>query len=99
MIISTKPLSLAEVEQLLDKNEPHESVSNYLKKFSKMEIKKANEMSDELRALSNVKIKEEHIVKAVEFLPKDAEEVHKIFSDVSLDEQEVNSILGIVAKY
>ena len=99
MIISTKPLSLAEVRSLATNLEEKKSFNEYLKKFCALDIAAGNKLNNELHALNNLKIKEEHIVKVIDILPRDAEDVHKIFSDVSLDEEEVNAILGIVAKY
>jgi len=46
-----------------------------------------------------IKLKADHIVKVIDFLPEDASDVNKIFSDVSLDENETNKILDIVKKY
>src|SRR3989338_509217 len=39
---------------------------------------------------------ESYIVKIVDLLPEDASDINKIFSDISLNEDEVNKILGIV---
>jgi DNA-directed RNA polymerase subunit F len=38
-------------------------------------------------------------VKIADFVPKTAEELNKIFTDVSLDEEECNKILEIVKDY
>ena len=46
-----------------------------------------------------MKLKEEHIVKIIDFLPETSEDLNKIFSDVSLDEKEINEILEIVRRY
>ena len=53
----------------------------------------------ELRALNNLKLKEEHFIKIADFLPKDIEDVNKILNDVGLSEAEANAILEIVKKY
>jgi DNA-directed RNA polymerase subunit F len=39
------------------------------------------------------------MIKIVDFLPENAEEVNKIFNEVSLNEEEINKILEIVKKY
>jgi len=70
-----------------------------MKRFGKLTRKKADELADEIRKLDNLKIKEEDIVKIVDFLPKDVEELNKIFKDISLDEKEANDVLKIVGKY
>lgn len=98
-VIHMKPLSLAEVHELTEKHEEKKAVHDYLKKFCKLDIHKAKELTEELKNLNNVKIKEEYLIKVADFLPRDAEEVHKILNDVSLDEQETNAILEIVKNY
>ncbi len=46
-----------------------------------------------------MKLKEEHIVKIVDFMPGDASDLNKVMVDVSLDQEEVNKILDVVKKY
>jgi DNA-directed RNA polymerase subunit F len=99
MIIKSEPLNLAQVKELTKNTDKDKPIVGYLKKFGKLDSKKAKELSDEVRALDNLKIKETHIVKIVDFLPKDAEDVNKIFVDVSLSEEEINKILEISGKY
>ncbi len=99
MIIEMKGLSLTEVKELLAKNEERKDVEDYLKSFCKLSKDKAEAMKKEILGLENAKLKDEHIVKILDFLPKDAEDIKKITHDVSLDETEINSILEIVRKY
>ena len=90
---------LAEVKEIVDKLEESEEIKLYLKKFTKLSKKDALKLKEELTALGNVKIREEHIIKLVDILPKDAEDVNKIFSDTGLTEEETNAILEITKKY
>lgn len=99
MIVNSQPLSLADVADLTKEMPADAPIKAYLKKFGKLSSDKAKALSDEVRALDNLKIKESHIVKLVDFLPKDAEDINKIFVDVSLSEEEVNKILEITRKY
>lgn len=99
MIISMRPITMAETRDLASKGEVAEGVANYFKTFCKLSFEDATKLAEELRGLNNVKFKEEHIVKIVDFLPKDAEEVHKICQDISLNEEEVNAILAAVKNY
>lgn len=94
-----KPLALAEVREYAGEGEDKKALHDYLKNYCKLSLEKAEALMNDIKALGNVKIKEEYVVKIADFLPKDAEEVHKIFSDVSLDEAEVNAILDVVKKY
>lgn len=93
------PVHLADVKELAGDLESKPELKNYLKEFSKLDKKKADELLEKLRAIGNLKIKEESMIKIVDLLPKDAQDVSKIFNDVSLDEKEVNEILTVVKEY
>ncbi|MBU0466199.1 MAG: hypothetical protein KJ718_02665 [Nanoarchaeota archaeon] len=99
MIHSKNPLTLAEVQDIVKPLEERQEIKAYLKKFTKLSKDKALKLKEEIKSLGNMKIKEEHIVKLIDFLPKDAEDVNKIFIDTSLTEEETNAILEIVNKY
>lgn len=98
MIISKKSLTLAEVKELTaDVENP--VMQDYIKAFSKLNKEKSLALADEVIALNNPRLKEEHIIKIVDFLPTDAEDLNKILLDVSLSEEEINAILNLVKKY
>ena len=99
MITNQKPLALAEVKDYLKDPEESKEMLSYLKKFTKLTKEKALALMEEIRGLNNLKVKEDDIVKVADLVPKDAEDVNKIFSDVSLSEEEVNAILEITKKY
>ncbi len=99
MIISMKPISLVEAKEMAGNLDEKRGLDDYFRKFIKTSKENATKLEEELRGLKNDKIREEHVVKIVDFLPKDAEELHKIFHDTSLDEQEVATILGIISRY
>jgi DNA-directed RNA polymerase subunit F len=93
---------MAEVKSKLSKSENKEenkALHDYLKKFSKRDKAKADNLYKEIQALNNPKIKDDNIAKIVDFLPKDTEDVNKIFTDVSLTEEEANKIVELVSKY
>lgn len=98
MINDSQPLSLAEVKHYM-KNTENEVMNTYLKEYCHIEFAEAKKLADEIRALNSPKVREEHVVKILDFLPKDAEEVNKIFVDVSLTEEEANTFTAIVKKY
>ena len=99
MINEIKPLSMPEAIEILEASEEEREIKLFIEKFTKLKIKEAKEMKSELENLSLVKVKEEHIVKIIDLMPEDASDINKIFSDVSLDENEINSILEITKKY
>ncbi|MEM4152981.1 MAG: hypothetical protein QXK80_02620 [Candidatus Pacearchaeota archaeon] len=102
MIINKKPVTLAEVRELLKNcdTEKAKSTVDFIKKFNKMNVLEANKLKQELLALDIAKLKEEDIVKIIDFMPEDVEDVRKIFSgsDVNLDQDEITKILEILKK-
>lgn len=99
MILSLKPLALSEVPAYIPNLEEKKELAAYFKQFSKLSPEKAAELKDALQKLNNVKIKEEYVAKIVDVLPRSNEDINKIFHDVSLNEEEINTILGIVKDY
>ncbi|MEM2932807.1 MAG: RNA polymerase Rpb4 family protein [Candidatus Pacearchaeota archaeon] len=105
-IIKKTPISLAEVKEILAKekkeeNKKVEQVLDYVNKFAKLSAENARKLMEELKTLQIVKLDEEYIVKIVDILPEDADDVRKIFvgSSISLNQDEIQKILEIVAKY
>jgi len=99
MILDRKPLDLVEVKELLENipdNDKKTQMETYLKKFSKTKPTQAKKIKEELEELDLLKIKKEHTVKIIDLLPADASDLNKIFTDVSLTEDETNKILEIV---
>ena len=99
MINKMKPLSLAEVNELIGDIDERKDLKDYIKRFGNLSKEDSVKLSEEVRGLDNMKVKEEHVVKIADFVPKTAEELNKIFTDVSLDEEECNKILEIVKGY
>ena len=111
MIKNSEPLSLAEAKELItehekmlkdmgEENERLDSALSYMKKFSKLSIEKSNKMKEELKALDLMQLKKRHMIKIIDLLPADAEDLHKILigDSVSLDKDETGKILEIVKK-
>ena len=99
MIIDRSPISMAEVQEIvknIEDSEKKEKIDLYLKKFLKTEPKQAKNINDKIEALNSIKIKRDHMVKIIDLLPEDASDLIKIFSDISLSEEEINKILEIV---
>ncbi|MBX4212111.1 hypothetical protein KW787_01490 [Candidatus Pacearchaeota archaeon] len=96
MILSKKPLSIADVQHYVKKSEDKKPIDEYLKHFGEMSQEKAHKISESIRKLNNPKITEEDIIKIVDFLPQDAEDLHKIFNQVGLSEEEISKLLQLV---
>ena len=98
-LINKKPLSMAEVKEYLPESDEKKPVYEYIKKFTELTKDKAEKMTEEIKALNNPKIKDTDIVKIVDLMPKDAEDINKIFVEVSLTEDEINALLQIIKKF
>ncbi len=99
MILSRKPLSIAEVKTYIKDLDENKPIVDYVKRFENLSKQDAEKLSEEIRELNNLKIKEEHISKIIDFLPKDSEDLNKIFLEVSLNEEESNAVLNLIKKY
>jgi DNA-directed RNA polymerase subunit F len=99
MILSKKALTMAQAREYAKSQTENVVLQDYFKAYCKLSKEKSLELCSEISALNNMKIKEEHLVKIADFLPQDAEDLSKIFNDVSLNEEETNAILGVVKKY
>jgi DNA-directed RNA polymerase subunit F len=99
MILDRQPLNLNEtqeiVENISDSNKKEE-IKEYLKKFLKTKPERAKKIQEELDKADLLKLKRDHIVKIIDLLPESASELNKIFTDLSLNEDETNKILEIV---
>ena len=99
MIKEMKPLCMEEAREIAEANEGREDIKPYFKKFIKLKSKDVAEMKKDLEGLNSHKIRADHIAKIIDFLPEDASDLHKIFTDSNLDENEIKQITDIVAKY
>jgi len=100
MIKSSEPLSMAEaLEHIKSCRDSEAEIVGFIKKFNKLKAKEAKELRKDIEALGIMKIKPEYIVKIIDLLPETAEELNKIFVDVSLDGDETKKILDAIKKY
>jgi len=100
MINNTKPLSMAESLEYVGKTEAGDSdVVGFIKKFVEIKPKEAKEMRGKFEGLNLLKVKPEHIAKIIDLMPEDIIDLNKIFTDVSLDEDETKKILDLVKEY
>ena len=103
MIKQSRAISLAEVKEILSKKETDKAKNTlqFMKKFGKLSSQKAKEMQEELESLKIFSLKQEDIVKIIDLMPEDPEDLRKILigSDFSLKQDETSKILEIVKKY
>ena len=99
MINEQKALSMQEVNELLKsvkENNKGEDIKAFIKKYNKTAADKAKKLKEELEGLELLKLKQNDIVKIVDLTPQDAAELNKIFTEVTLDEDETNKILETI---
>jgi DNA-directed RNA polymerase subunit F len=99
MIKNNTPLSMVEVIEYIKKDkENNAELVGFMKRFLEIDLKKAKELKKEIEKLELMKVKEESIIKIIDLMPNSAEDLNKIFVDVSLDEDETKKILDTIKK-
>lgn len=100
MIKNAESISMAEAIEYVKKNENSETdIKGFIKKFTKLSQKEAKELRKSLEKLELMKLKTENISKIIDIIPENAEDLNKIFTDVSLDENESNKILEAIKEF
>lgn len=99
MILSQRPVTIAEAKSHMKNLEEKKDIADYFRKFATIEVAESNKLVAELQALNNLKLNAESIVKIADFLPVDNEELSKVLNDVSLSEEESQAVISIVKKY
>lgn len=100
MIRKTTPLSMAESLEYIEKEKKAEKpVADFIKKFVKITPKEAKELRKKLDDLKIIKLNDVNISKIIDILPEKAEEINKIFVDISLDENETKRILDTIKEF
>ncbi len=90
---------MAEAEEYTKNDENAAELNKFIKKFSKIELKKAKELREKLSGLNLMKMKSDHISKIIDVLPESGEDINKIFVDISLDENETQRVLDTVREF
>jgi len=100
MIKNIKPLSMAESLEYINKDESSGAEAiRFIKKFTNLKVENAAKLRKNLKDLDLIKMNDNYMVKIIDLLPKNSEELNKIFTDVSLDEDETKKILDTVKKH
>ena len=100
MIKNTIPVSMGEAIAYIDKKvEQGAKTLAFIRKFSEISAKDAQEMRKKLNELDFVKLNDHTVTKVIDLLPESVEEINKIFTDVGLDDNETNKIIDIVKQY
>ncbi|MBI5872062.1 hypothetical protein HZB88_03165 [archaeon] len=101
-IINELPLSLVELKKRMDNIEKKgyrgQRTRDYLNGIAKAKPKEAEEIAERIRKLDIPRIKDKHIAKLIDIMPKDKDSVKMILSGeiIILKEEEIQKILGAV---
>jgi len=105
-IVSEKVILPHEVKDLLENLSNNfelsyieEKTLNYLKTILKIDSKSAKEMYKELLNLNIQELPKSTIIKIIEFLPKDIEDLKIILYGIPIEKEQAEKILDIVKKY
>lgn len=108
-VIEEKPLTLAEMREKLVEVQKRDKELNlrakktkeYLDHFAGLKLKKIEEIKKKLEGLKISRLKERHIVKLIDILPKDLGSLRLIFSgeNVTLKQEDLTKILNILKDY
>ncbi len=100
MIKNNERLSMVEVGEYLKKTEDNEKdLIGFMKKFIKLNLKEAKRLREKIEELDLIKIRPEHIIKIIDLMPENSEDLNKIFTDIGLDEDEKRKILETIKEF
>ncbi len=108
--IEEQPLSLTDVKGILKKVEKRDEELNYRTTKAKEFLEnlkitlsdaKKKELFEKLQGLNLTRIKEEHMMKIIDFLPKDTNELKVILQSypLSLSKKDQETIVGAVKEF
>lgn len=95
MIKRTTPISMGESLEYIKDDETRA----FVKKFTKMEPKKAKELREKLNSLEIIKLNDEVVSKLIDFLPKDKEDLSKVLLSVKLEDSEEENVLSAIKEF
>ncbi|MBS3171007.1 hypothetical protein J4449_00170 [Candidatus Woesearchaeota archaeon] len=102
-VLEEIPISLPEVKEAIESiNKKDKSLSpretkvlDYISKVSNLKIKEFNELKKKLEESGVERLKEKHIVKLIDIMPKDIDSLKAVFSgdNVILKQEDLKKIL------
>jgi len=103
-ILEEKPLTLAEVKEILSKNNnllpKGIKTLAYLKSIPLVKEKKIEEIKEKINGLGLTRLKDKHIVKLIDIMPTDMDSIKVILSqDITLKQEDLQKILDILKSY
>jgi len=100
MIIKNDPLSMPEAKEYIEKSEvENKEIIGFIKNFTAIKNKDSIEMRSKIKELDLIQIGDSHIVKIIDLMPTNKEELNKILSNVNVGEDDSKKIIDIVSEF
>lgn len=96
MIKKTKQISISEAREYVEENK---DIQEFMKNFSLLSPEDAKSLREKLHGLELMKLNDKSISEIIDLLPKDSVDLNKIFSDLSLDEDESKKVLDTIKEF
>ncbi|HLC52587.1 MAG TPA: hypothetical protein VJI98_05055 [Candidatus Nanoarchaeia archaeon] len=107
--IEEKPISLADTKKILEDIEKRDEELNYISKKSKLyldnclvlSLSKKEELRKKLEGLDLTRLKAEHIMKIIDFLPKDTSDLKVVLQayPLSMPKKDQEAIVAAVKEF
>jgi len=104
-IIEENPISLVGVKGILkgkkELSERELKVKEYIDVFGKLDKKKEAELRKKLNSLEISRLKDRHIVKIIDLLPEDVDDLKVLMSGepLSLKQEDIKKIVNVVKDF
>ncbi len=108
-LLSETPITMAELKEDLQKIKQRDGELNfragkteeYLNLFVEIDAKKAQEIRKKLGNLNIPRLREEHITKVIDIMPKTADELKTVMSafTITIDNANIQKIVDVVKEY
>ncbi len=100
MIKDNQPLSMPEsIKYIKNSKDKETDITGFIKKFTKLNPKNANEIRKSIEGLNILKLNPKHISKIIDILPRNSIDLNKILADVNLDEDETKKIFDEIKRF
>ena len=105
-VINEKPLTMAELKEKLEEIKKRDKelsdratkTHEYLNKFAHLKEKEALKLKEEILKLDIPRLKEKHIIKIIDIIPKDIESLKLIFAseNITIKQESLQKILDVM---
>lgn len=105
-IVNEVPVTMAELKEKIEEikkrdkelNARAQKTYDYLARFTELKTKEAIKLKEELNKLNIPRLKDRHIVKVLDIMPKDIESLKLIFAgeNITIKQEDIQKILNAI---